>query len=182
MPDSQVAELEPQDESIPEAAVEQAPAEPEARPQGPPCAHCGVPGDGTTWCRSCGWVPHLKTFVAVDQEAEAAAVSDQPQSTELRFSDIVPPWTWVLVGSVLGVLAVSVLGKLLTPAYSVPRVFWVVGQLLIGLLVFGVAHFRSYLQAITDNAQLAVTDVFIKPLAVWLPTRRSSAPSAAWWA
>jgi hypothetical protein len=77
---------------------------------------------------------------------------------------------WILAGAQLAVVLVSLAGRLLTEPDSTARMSWALAQWGLGTVVFWVAHFRAYLFAIMENAQLGVLDLVIKPLAIWGPT------------
>lgn len=177
MADSPVALLDPADSAgAPDPAVESAAvgaAEAMAPEEsGPVCPNCGAPSDGEAWCRFCGYVARLGTCIDVDGEAAAAADEEQMLSPTAMLG-MVPTWAWLLGGCILATIALSASSRLVTAPYTVERLVWYLVQMLLGLTVFLVAHFRSYLNAITDNAQLAVPDIVIKPLSIWLPTFRA---------
>src|SRR5215475_14328085 len=116
--------------------VEGMPAEP-AEWTGACCEKCKAPlvSDVVSICRRCGWYASLNQFVEVDQEWEAFSepteeVESQRQpETVLDFVRKMPRWSWLLIASMLFVVAESAVARFATPAGSSLRTTWALSQL-----------------------------------------------------
>ena len=165
--------------------------EPSAEPDspsersGPRCEKCDAPlkSEMVTICRRCGWYASLGTFVEVDPDWEAdpdAAPSGDPapQKSHLQvWLELLPRWSWVIIGSVLAVVIESVVARVVTPADSALRTAWSLSQLAVGVVVAAGCHVFNFLVCAADDADFGVLDLVLKPLKLWicaaqnLPTR-----------
>jgi hypothetical protein len=80
----------------------------------------------------------------------------------------VPGWAKALLGGMAAIVAVSIAARLYVPEDG-PRTLWSLVQLLVGLAVFVVAHFRAYFIASAKSDKVAPTDLLCAPIAVWQP-------------
>jgi ATP dependent DNA ligase-like protein len=142
---------------------------------GPKCEKCGAPmkADGVTICRRCGWYASLGTFVEIDRnwdklDDEHAADENEQQAPKKVGLEAVPAWAWVLLGTLSGIVAVSVAVRLATPTGSDIRTYWSLGQLGLGLLAFIGCHGFNFLVAASEDADLSLMDMFTKPLNLWI--------------
>lgn len=158
-----------------------------ATSSGPCCEKCHAPlkSEVVTICRQCGWYPSLGTFVEVDADWEtavddAAPAKPQPKPTHLQvWGNLVPRWGWIMIGSVLFVVAESVAVRFATPLGSSLRSLWSIGQLLVGLVAVVGCHFFNFLLQVADNADTGLLDIFLKPLRLWTRTY-SGLPKRLW--
>jgi hypothetical protein len=163
---------------------------------GPCCDKCGAAAgaDGLVICPHCGWYASLNTFVEVDLAfekasgagAETATAEQLPQKSHFRvWYELVPPWGWVIIASVLGVVIESVLARFITPAGSSLRTTWSLTQLALGVLLAAGCHIFNFVVLAADDADFGVMDILLKPLKLWihaareLPTRLWVANTAA---
>ena len=160
---------------------------------GPRCEKCNaqLKSDVVTICRRCGWYPSLGTFVEVDPNWETDTETDEPDAETPQKShvqvwlELLPRWAWVIIGSVLAVVAESIVARLVTPAGSGLRTAWSLSQLLAGVLIAAGCHIFNFLVCAADDADFGVMDLFLKPLKLWiraaqnLPTRLWVTNSAA---
>ena len=159
----------------------------------PRCEKCAAPlkSDVVTICRRCGWYASLGTFVELDPNWEtdtesAEPAAEAPQKSHLQvWLELLPRWSWVIIGSVLVVVAESIIARLATPADSGLRTAWSLSQLMAGVLVAAGCHVFNFLVLTADDADFGVMDLFLKPLKLWihaahnLPTRLWVTNSAA---
>ena len=152
---------------------------------GPCCEKCQAPmtSDVVAICRDCGWYASLGTFVEVDPNWETHQDADEPAAPAPRPShlkvwlDLLPRWSWVIIGTVLAIVVESVLVRLATPAGSGLRTAWSLGQLVAGISAFLGAHIFNFVVLSADDADFGVMDLALKPLKLWiragkeLPTR-----------
>jgi hypothetical protein len=142
----------------------------------PRCEKCEAPlkSDVVTICRKCGWYPSLGTFVEVDADweidGETGAVATQlPKKSHLRvWLDLMPRWSWVIIGSMLAVLVESVAVRLATPVGSSIRTIWSLSQLVLGVVAFLGCHIFNFIVLAAEDADFGVMDMFLKPLKLWI--------------
>jgi hypothetical protein len=154
---------------------------------GPRCEKCEAPikSDVVTICRKCGWYPNLGRFVEVDPNWEVADETDEPaapapQKSHLRvWLDMMPKWSWVIIGTVLCVIVESVVVRLATPAGSSLRTIWSLTQLFGGVLVFISCHIFNLMVLAAEDAEFGVMDMLIKPLKLWIRAVREL-PKRLW--
>ncbi|HEY3395972.1 MAG TPA: hypothetical protein VGK58_24935 [Lacipirellulaceae bacterium] len=154
---------------------------------GPRCEKCEAPlkSDVVTICRKCGWYPSLGTFVEVDPNCETedetdSAVPRAPKKSHLRvWLDLMPKWSWVIIGTALGVIVESVVARLVTPAGSSIRTIWSLTQLFGGVLVFISCHIFNFMVLAAEDADFGVMDLLLKPLKLWIRAVREL-PKRLW--
>jgi hypothetical protein len=164
--DSSVAMLDP------EAAVNTRAAE----WTGPRCEKCDEPlkSEAVTICRQCGWYASLGTFVEVDPNWESDTDDQRssdpvPQKSHVQvWLGLLPRWSWVIIGSVLAVVAESVIARFATPADGALRTTWSLSQLAAGFVVVAGCHIFNFLVCAADDADFGVLDLFLKPLKLWI--------------
>jgi hypothetical protein len=139
------------------------------------CEKCEAPvkSDLVTICRRCGWYPNLGIFVEVDPNWEAD-VETQSRATTVHkshlavWASLLPRWSWVIIASVLAVVAESVVARLATPADSSLRTVWSLGQLGAGLIIAMACHIFNFLVVAADDADFGVLDLLLRPLKLWI--------------
>jgi ATP dependent DNA ligase C terminal region len=148
---------------------------------GPCCENCGAPmkAGSVTICRSCGWYASLGRCVEVDpnwktedENAENAqtgtAVSTSHIGVWLR---LLPMWAWVVIASVIAVIAESIVVRFATPhEIGGLRTKWSLLQLLAGVAVFFGCHLFNFVQQVADDSDVGVLDVVMRPIKLWLRT------------
>jgi hypothetical protein len=160
---SAVAMVEP--ESIEEAAPTEW--------TGPCCEKCAAPMKSeVTVCRSCGWYPSLGQFLKVDPNWEIENDSTQPaspapQKSTLRvWFELLPRWSWVIIGSVLVIVAESVVARFAT--HGSLRTTWSLLQIAVGFLAAAGCHIFNFLVLAADDADVGVIDIVLKPVKLWM--------------
>jgi len=143
----------------------------------PCCEQCGVPlKSGTVLvCRSCGWYAGLGTYLEVDPDWEiehaptdTAKSHAQPSHVKVWLG-LIPWWGWVLVASVLAVVAESVIARLTTPSgLGGLRTTWSLTQLVIGTILVVGCHLFNFVVQAAEDTDLGVMDVLLKPFNAWL--------------
>lgn len=157
------------------ASIDDSDGEPAAW-EGPRCEKCAepLPAGVVTICRSCGWYASLGTFVEVDPAWEAATSSTESdeesrQSSHLRvWFELLPRWSWIMIGCVAAIVVESVAARLLTADGSTLRTNWSLGQLGIGVLAASVCHIVNFLVLATEDSEFGVLDIALRPLKLWL--------------
>jgi hypothetical protein len=147
--------------------------------------------DVVSICRRCGWYASLGAFVELDPDWEtdlepATTAAPAPRPLNLRdWIKLVPRWGWIIIASVLFVMAESIVARLVTPAGSWVRTAWSLGQLTIGALAVAGCHIFNFLVLAADDADVGLLDLLLKPLKLWtraiqnLPERLWVADAAA---
>jgi len=147
---------------------------------GPRCEKCSAPmkSDTVAVCHRCGWYASLGQFLEVDQDWEAygddadpSAAAPAPSHLEV-WAKLLPPWAWVILGTVAAITLVSVAVRLLTADGSTTRTAWSVTQLAIGISVFFGCHLFNFLMVVSDDPDCGMLDLILRPLRVWLRTIR----------
>ncbi len=143
------------------------------------CENCGASGQNTlkTWCRHCGYYAVVGRCVELDQEWEAA--SQPSPETEAETAEerpslalalrAIPRWVWPLSAVVLGVLAMTVAGRVVTPPESELRIRWAYLQLGLGGVAFLLAQGWASVKAGAVDPQFGPWDGVLRPFAVWGP-------------
>jgi hypothetical protein len=187
--------IQPQDDStefdnfdLGVATIEQeTPSTEASESNGPYCEKCEAPlkSDVVTICRKCGWYASLGTFVEVDpnwetEDETASAVAPAPQKSHLRvWLELMPKWSWVIIGTACGVIVESVVVRLVTPAGSSIRTIWSLTQLFGGVLVFISCHIFNFMVLAAEDADFGVMDLLLKPLKLWIRAVREL-PKRLW--
>ncbi|MCH8047525.1 MAG: hypothetical protein IID44_27840 [Planctomycetes bacterium] len=139
--------------------------------EGPLCEKCGAgPVDLETWCRQCGYYPRLGSCIDIEAEREIEGFKATAYTEPVPFWKLVPAWAWKLAAALVGVIAFSIVGRLITPAQSGPRALWAFAQFLVAFLVFAAAHVWAFVKASMIDSRLGGMDMLTKPLAIWGPT------------
>jgi hypothetical protein len=154
---------------------------------GPRCEKCEAPlkSDVVTICRKCGWYASLGTFVEVDPNWETedepdAVAARAPQKSHLRvWLELLPKWSWVIIGTVLAVVVESIVVRLMTPAGSSIRTIWSLSQLMFGVLTLISCHIFNFVVLAAEDADFGVLDMLIKPLKLWIRAVREL-PKRLW--
>jgi hypothetical protein len=160
--------------SVATQEAEQEAVETPAEWTGPRCEKCAAPikSDVVTVCRSCGWYPSLGRFLEVDPnwETETDAsqpAADAPQKSTLRvWFELLPRWSWVIIGSVLAVVAESVVARFAT--FGSVRTTWSLCQIAVGFLATAGCHIFNFLVLAADDADVGVIDIVLKPVKLWM--------------
>ncbi|HEX2473356.1 MAG TPA: hypothetical protein VHK01_01340 [Lacipirellulaceae bacterium] len=185
-PQDDSAEFENFDSAV--ATIEQDTQSNEANEwTGPCCEKCEAPlkSDVVTICRKCGWYASLGTFVEVDPNWETEDETDTagastPQKSHLRvWLELLPKWSWVIIGTVLGVIVESIVVRLVTPAGSSIRTIWSLSQLMFGVLTFISCHIFNFVVLAAEDADFGVMDMLLKPLKLWIRAVREL-PKRLW--
>jgi hypothetical protein len=164
------------------AVLEPSEVSEDTKSTGPCCEKCGAPSksDLVTVCRRCGWYPSLNRFLEVDQDFEAvhdkSPDDDQPRPKQSHlqvWASLLPRWSWILIATVLVIVAESIVARFVTEADSYERMRWSVIQLAIGVVAFVGCHIFNFLVSATEDAEVGFLDVFIKPFALWLRAMRN---------
>jgi hypothetical protein len=185
-PQDDSAELDNFDSGVATMEKETQPAEANEW-TGPHCEKCEAPlkSDVVTICRKCGWYASLGTFVEVDpnwetEDETASEVAPAPQKSHLRvWIELMPKWSWVIIGTALGVIVESVVVRLVTPAGSSIRTIWSLSQLFGGVLVFISCHIFNFMVLAAEDADFGVMDLLLKPLKLWIRAVREL-PKRLW--
>jgi hypothetical protein len=69
-----------------------------------------------------------------------------------------------------GVVGVSFWARMSFDAGSSERLMWAVAQMLVGVVMFSVAHVTCYFIAIAKTDKIGVFDIFLSPMVIWRPT------------
>jgi hypothetical protein len=161
---SALATLEP--ESVEDAA--------QAEWTGPCCEKCSAPikSDVVTVCRSCGWYPKLGRHLEVDpnweaddEAAQAAGPATQKSTLRVWF-ELLPRWSWLIIGSVLVIVVESVVARFAT--HGSVRTTWSLLQIAIGFLAAAGLHIFNFLVLAADDADVGVIDIILKPVKLWM--------------
>lgn len=138
----------------------------DAKTEATACPSCGSlePWGFSSWCPSCGFYPKLQTRV----EAPPAPVELSERAAGLM--DVLPPWTWVMGGGMLGVIVVSFWARLTIEPDSSTRLVWAILQMLAGAVAFAIVHATAYFIAIAKSDKIGPFDAFMSPMAIWRPS------------
>lgn len=142
---------------------------------GPTCSQCEAPmAPEQMVCRRCGFYPSMGITVELDDEWEAAmdgeASIEEPRTAMEEFFEAVPDWTWPLVGTNVGILAMCIAGKLLLPAEATLHEFWGVWQLVGGLAMVAILHVICFVRTASSDTSIGLFDLVVSPLKAWLKT------------
>lgn len=150
---------------------------------GPVCEKCGLATEAAA-CPKCGWYPSLGIHVDIDQNFEAAmnnlppAEEADPAAAAARkpsewqkhlavWSDLIPLWGWIMIGTTFGAVVAGVACKVISlTSPSLQTVIGVSG-LIGGLALALVAHVVAFLICSFDDADFGVADLVIKPGKTW---------------
>lgn len=152
---------------------------------GPRCPKCEAPMPaGQMVCRSCGFYPSLGITVDLDADWEAAMDSQPAEPAEARsaleeFISAIPPWAWPVIGTNIGIVAMSIAGRLLLPADAALFDYWGTSQLLLGLATVVVLHITCYVMTASNDEGMGVLDIVVSPLKAWVRTF-SRLPERLW--
>jgi hypothetical protein len=154
---------------------------------GPRCEKCNAPmkSDAVAVCRGCGWYARLGMFVEVDEKWETAYNTEQQAAPAPRPShwkvwfDMLPRWSWVILGTLLVIVVESIVVRLVTPAGSGLRTAWSLSQLAAGILAFLCTHIFNFVALSADDAEFGVLDLLLKPVKLWIYAAREL-PKRLW--
>jgi hypothetical protein len=145
---------------------------------GPCCEKCGAPfkSDLVSVCNRCGWYASLNQYIEVDKDYEAFqnddCTAERAQTSHAKvWMSLLPPWSWILIATVLVIVAESVYALFFTDGEV--RMVWSVIQLFIGLAAFIGCHLFNFLVAATEDTDVGFLDVVVKPLGLWLRALRN---------
>lgn len=152
--------------------------------QGPVCEKCGFVTTAAA-CPKCGWYASVGVFVEIDEkfeavtnaqaapaDGEAPAEQSAPEQPEWAahvevWKSAIPVWGWLMLGTTGGVLAAAIGARLaLTQAPEWHTTVGVAG-LLVGIMVAVTAHVTSFIFASSEDADMGVADLLIKPFKSW---------------
>jgi hypothetical protein len=138
------------------------------------CEKCDAPmkSDVVTVCRHCGWYASLGTYVEVDREYEVfgdhAEAEAKPQPSHLEvWRNLLPRWSWILIGTSAFLIVESVAVRLATPADSWVRTIWSLTQLGCGVLAFLGSQVINLLVRAADDPDVGMLDIVLRPLKLW---------------
>jgi hypothetical protein len=153
---------------------------------GPTCEKCAAPlkCDAVTICGKCGWYANLGTFVEIDSQWEAdehQPTQAQQQPSHLQvWLHLLPAWAWIVIASVTAVVVESIAVRVLTPAeIGGLRTRWALAQLGIGAFAFVGCHILNFLIRVSDDTDVGMLDVLLKPIKLWMRTARDL-PARLW--
>jgi len=154
---------------------------------GPRCEKCQalLASAAVTVCRKCGWYSNLGIFVEIDPDWESATEDNPPaqptpQTSHVMFwINLVPRHGWVIIASASAVVLESVIARLATQAGSSLRTTWSLGQLTIGLVAAASCHVCNFLSLATEDSDVGVLDIVLRPLRLWVKTFRGL-PKRLW--
>ncbi len=152
---------------------------------GPRCSKCEAPMAADQMvCRSCGFYPSLGIAVDLDAEWEAAmntepAAPAEPKSAFEEFISSIPSWAWPVIGTNVGIVAVSLVGRLLLPADAALFEYWGTSQLLLGLALVVVIHITCYVMTASGDTDMGIVDIVVSPMKAWFRTF-SRLPKRLW--
>ena len=144
------------------------------------CEKCDAPmkSDAVAICRSCGWYARLGAFVEVDARWETtysteveAAPATRPSHLKVWFN-MLPRWSWVMIGTLLAIMIESIVARLVAPAGSGLRTTWSLSQLAAGIIAFLCAHVFNFVALSADDADFGVLDLLLKPVKLWIQAAR----------
>lgn len=170
----------PEESSEPSAAGTEV-AAPEAA--GPACEKCGFANEAAA-CPKCGWYPVLGLHVEIDdafeaimqapaavEGADAEAPTDKAQPEWQKhlavWQGLIPGWAWLMIGTTLGVVAAAIAGRVASLENSALQTTIGVTGLIAGASLAVVMHLVGFILCSSDDADLAITHVVIKPLVTW---------------
>jgi hypothetical protein len=145
---------------------------------GPSCEKCGFLTMAAA-CPACGWYPSVGIYVEIDAtfealhgapipQAEGAAPPPEGLAKHLAvWKGLVPAWGWMLLGTTLAVFVACVAARVMTDASPTYRTVWGVSLLLGGAMTALVAHIACFVLMSSDDADLGVADLLVKPLRAW---------------
>lgn len=136
----------------------------------------------SSWCPACGYYPKLNTIVEVETPKAALAaglMTEEDKAPSKELLESIPPWSWILLGGVAGVIALTVTARLTIADSAIPRGQLAVLQCLLGLVVALVGHGAAYFHGMTASEKFGPFDILMKPVAIWEPTLRKL-PELAW--
>jgi hypothetical protein len=151
---------------------------------GPRCEKCAAPLKADVVCRSCGWYASLGTFVEVDPHwdkvDDGKDDAQAPQPSHVRvWIELIPVWGWIIIGCVLAIVVESIVARFVTEAGSSLRTTWSLTQLAIGAIAVIGCHFWNFLVQVSDDPDVGILDVVLKPVKLWLRTFRHL-PARLW--
>lgn len=69
-----------------------------------------------------------------------------------------------------GVVGISFWARMSIEADSSSRFLWAIAQMVVGAVVFSIAHVTCYFIAIAKTDKIGVFDIFMSPMSIWRPT------------
>ncbi len=126
-------------------------------------------------CRTCGFYPSMGITVDLDAEWEAAmspelATPTVPKTALEEFASSIPSWAWPVIGTNVGILAMSIAGRLLLPADAVLFDYWGTLQLVAGLSLVVALHITCFVITASSDSDMGIFDMLVSPLKAWLRT------------
>lgn len=151
---------------------------------GPTCEKCGY-ATAAAACPKCGWYPSVGVYVEIDEKFETVMIGKDGQGDEPAeatadatpewaqhlevWKSAIPGWGWLMLGTTTGLVAAAIAVRIaLTQAPQWHITVGVTG-LLVGIMVTLAAHVTGFVFASSEDADLGVMDVLIKPLKAWKP-------------
>lgn len=142
----------------------------------PLCEKCGVPNTAAA-CPACGWYPVLGIHVEIDSAyesclqpagAEQEVKQDDWQKHLEVWQKMIPVWAWLMIATCGGIVALGVAARLGTAGNpSLRSTIGVIG-VLGGMFTLLVTHVVSFVLVSSDDADLGVADLIIKPTKHWV--------------
>jgi hypothetical protein len=153
------------------------------------CSHCGAERKDASvpWCKKCGFHPQFNRVMELEDYDLETGDADQPEKKPTALDGLViivkkiPRWVWPVLMGVVVIALFSGAVRVYTEPFTITRVYWVVGQIIIGNIVLFSAHFWCYLYGVTESDKFSLMDVLIRPIAVWGPTVRDLKKGHNWW-
>lgn len=152
------------------------------------CPSCGSeePWGSSSWCPSCGYYPQLKRKVFNEEIAENETDEEEEEELDIAtMATMVPVWIYWLAGGVILLLVESLTIRCLFPQIEQRSPIAII-QILIGLNVLGIAHFRAYFIAAHENEDLNIISILWTPFVIWkgvfeqMPDVRRTLYSGTW--
>lgn len=127
----------------------------------------------------------LNIFVEIDKAYEALQNQDavipteeaaEPAKSDLQkhwevWSKLIPAWGWGLIASIGGLLVLSVVVRVFFEVSGAPgRTAYSLTQLLLGAVVGTVGHLTAFVLCSSEDADMGVKDVLVKPFKAWSKT------------
>ncbi|MEN0109317.1 MAG: hypothetical protein AAF805_01215 [Planctomycetota bacterium] len=150
----------------------------------PVCEKCGY-ATAAAACPKCGWYPSVGVFVEIDEKFEAVVTAQEgggdgeseaaepaPTTSEWAqhvevWKSAIPGWGWLLLATTGGVVAAAIAARVGVTQAPQWHTAVGLGGLLVGLVVALAAHVTAFIFASSEDADLGVADLLIKPFKAW---------------
>ena len=82
----------------------------------------------------------MGSYIDIEAEREIEGFESAAYTEPTSFWEAIPAWVWKLSAALVGVITVSIVGRLLTPEDSGPRALWAFAQFIVAFLAFAAAQ------------------------------------------